>query len=67
MRTDIEQARRDALMEAHTAIFKAFRQTPNERTNSAVTSFQQNGLGPGVQASLRIISALIDGSDDPRA
>lgn len=59
MRTDVEQARRDAFMEAHTAIFKAFSEMA--KTNSALTSFRQDEVGPGVHMSLLIVSKLIDG------
>ncbi len=39
------------------AIRDAWMATPNERTNSAITSFQRNGYGPGVSFAISVLRA----------
>jgi hypothetical protein len=52
------QARDEALEEAADEVQRAWREAPNQRTDSALTSFVQNAVGPGCQFAIDAIRAL---------
>jgi len=44
--------------DAANAVQRMWQDTPNVRTDSALTSFQQNGIGQGCSAAIKTIRAL---------
>jgi hypothetical protein len=52
------QARDEAMEEAVGEIQRCWREAPNHRTDSALTSYVQNAVGPGCQFAIDAIRAL---------
>lgn len=56
------KAHDDAIDIAADECIAMWRATPNERTNSALTSYQQNAIGPGCSACEKAVRAKKIGS-----
>jgi len=60
-----DEARKAALEEAIAAIRDMWQATPNVRTDSALTSFQQNEIGPGCAAAMEAVRAILNKGKPP--
>jgi hypothetical protein len=58
IRSAQSQARDEALEDAAGEVQRVWREAPNHRTDSALTSFVQNAVGPGCHLAIETIRAL---------
>jgi hypothetical protein len=58
IRSAQSQARDEALEEAAGEVQRVWREAPNHRTDSALTSFVQNAVGPGCHFAIETIRSL---------